>query len=279
VKEYHEILEENHIPHKFAGDWVISACPFCDDPSMHLGYNSSSSFVNCWRCGFHSTYDTLSAFGSHEKVKTNRKSTKKKEHIESCILPSKMKMTQRHVQYAKERGLTRDTARLYKIGGTTYFSQMPNKLRIINRLLIPICVDDAIVSYTCRKLSGEGKRYINCPSQFETESLKESLFAENLLTDKFAVVVTEGMFDAIHFGVGAVATMGTGVTFKQLLKLSEYKNVYLMMDNDKAGVKARHKLISYLSPLCNVETIDYNTEDVAELNLETINAIRREVFL
>ena len=31
--------------------WVNVNCPFCHDPSWHLGINLSNNKISCWKCG------------------------------------------------------------------------------------------------------------------------------------------------------------------------------------------------------------------------------------
>ena len=49
-------LENREIDYHKAGEknvgkgWININCPFCDDPSWHLGINLKSKFFNCYIC-------------------------------------------------------------------------------------------------------------------------------------------------------------------------------------------------------------------------------------
>lgn len=63
-------------------------------------------------------------------------------------------------------------------------------------------------------------------------------------------VLTEGFFDSIHIkketGFRGMCGMGTYLSPKQLGNLRKIPNLYIMMDGDEAGKKARYKLWSSL---------------------------------
>ena len=178
--------------------------------------------------------------------------------------------------YARNRGLTRKTVELYKIGfslqswdacrthftgqgytvkellnagllthneekGTTYD-------RFRNRLMVPIRdANGRYVGFGARTLDPEGiPKYLNSPQTdlFDKSRLLYGLdLAKRYIREAGQVVIVEGYMDVIQAWQGGfhnvVAQMGTALTPQQLQLLKRYtKRFIIALDADAAGVKA-----------------------------------------
>jgi len=85
--------------------------------------------------------------------------------------------------------------------------------------------------------------------------------AKTAITEQGFAILCEGFFDVINldsFGVrNAVGIMGTLLTPDQIILLLKYSyNVYVCMDNDKAGHKATQKIAKQIKNLSNTYIIN-----------------------
>lgn len=119
--------------------------------------------------------------------------------------------------------------------------------RFRNRLIFPILDSvDNYVAFGGRALGDVMPKYLNSP---ETRAFakRRTLYALNWtkhdIRKEDRAFVVEGYFDAIRLMISgfnvAVAPLGTALTDDQASLLRRYtKNVYLMYDNDQAGLRA-----------------------------------------
>ena len=110
-----------------------------------------------------------------------------------------------------------------------------------NRLIIPIVSDNILIGFSMRSFEENPQRkYLNI---YNTSS--EKWFAY-LNRNKNEVYITEGIFDAISLkeqGYNAVAACGTSINVNRMKCLMSFKECFLMLDADKAGVNAVKKFI------------------------------------
>lgn len=122
-----------------------------------------------------------------------------------------------------------------------------------NRVMIPIKnVDGYIVAFGGRTIKKDDVcKYLNTS---ETEVFKkgENLFMYNTARNSpcTSYILCEGYMDTITMQkngfTNAVASLGTSLTEYQTLMLQTKPNVYLMYDNDEAGIKATLRAIPML---------------------------------
>ena len=82
------------------------------------------------------------------------------------------------------------------------------------------------------------------------------------------VIATEGVFDVLalrRWGFPAVAILGTHVSHDVMDQLRTFKRVYLVLDQDDAGVEATLRLSRELGPIAVPVTLPEGSKDVAEL--------------
>ncbi|CAM2007799.1 DNA primase [Acanthopleuribacter pedis] len=191
-----------------------------------------------------------------------------KEYFHRLLLQNKSALA-----YLKDRGLTDNTIRLFKLGyaanswdGLLHHLQGRFDEKLLrqsglfkegrqgkpydlfrDRIMFPI--SDAygnVIAFGGRLMEGDGPKYINSPeSPLYTKGrhLYNLDFAKPYLKREETVVVVEGYMDVIQVyqaGIGSViACLGTAFTPQQAKLLKRYaKRILLNFDGDKAGFKA-----------------------------------------
>lgn len=177
-------------------------------------------------------------------------------------------------QYVLNRGITRDTAKVWRLGYNKYFM----------RVMMPV-IDrrNRLVGYAQRSI-GEPKdgypKYL-----FNVGFLKMNfLYGENLVDkSRGDIVLVEGQFDALRVyqaGYNGLAVLGSELSDVQAMKivdlLPEGAKVVIMMDGDLAGTKASEKAFEKLkdSVYC-VKRILKDGDDPGCLTEKQINDLVR----
>ena len=124
-----------------------------------------------------------------------------------------------------------------------------------NRIIIPIFDDlNRIVGFSGRTITGKDPKYLN--------SRESQLFEKNKILYNFnnaknnfqknELFIVEGFFDVFALEkvqiYNSVATMGTSFSMNHVdkIKKNRIKRIYLIMDQDKAGVKATFNIAEKL---------------------------------
>ena len=155
------------------------------------------------------------------------------------------------------------------LGSSGLFSRRyPKSAFFSNRLIFPICDKNGrTVAFGGRNIETEGPKYINSP---ESDLFKKgrTLFALDLAMGEIRhtkeVYLAEGYMDviALHQGgiANAIAPLGTAFTEDQAKLLKRWaEKVYLMLDNDEAGLSAAQKAIL----CCRKNGLDCVVVDIA----------------
>lgn len=97
---------------------------------------------------------------------------------------------------------------------------------------------------------------------------------------KSAVIVTEGPFDALRLGPGAVATLGLNVTQEQIWRLSAFPIRVIAFDSERKAQERARQLAEQLSIFPGRTSI-MMTEgpDPGSASPREVRLIRRAVFL
>jgi DNA primase len=250
-----QLLEDNDIEYWDSGKncqkgWINIQCPMCNDHSNHGGFNleSSTTYYNCWECGWHSLYNVLSSLKINSKYKELLKEyrtsgiyeEKKVKRIRNTKIevPGSKAITPLHSRYLKKRNFI-DIEYLtmkYDLRYTTYYGAY--KFRII----FPIYYKGRIISYQGRDVSDKQKlRYKACAKDKEIIEHKHVLYNIDNCKKSYIGIV-EGLFDCIRFGDNFAATFGTSYTNEQLQLLKIYKKVYIIFDPEEAAQKRAEAL-------------------------------------
>jgi DNA primase len=141
--------------------------------------------------------------------------------------------------YLAERGLTKETAFHFGVGG---FS---GKGSMSGRIVIPIHNGQGeLVAYAGRAVDGEKPRYkfpVNFKKSLELFNLHRAIAASN--GPLRSVILVEGFFDVMNlYQAGyrrVVALMGSSLSEAQeQLLIAHFESVIVLLDGDKAGRRA-----------------------------------------
>lgn len=267
--------------------WIQICCPFCNDTSFHLGYNTEKGYFNCYRCGHIKVYDVLTTLTGKTFKKLLKKysiSLKKETEsyqntaptISTCYLPPKIKkVNKEHINYLLSRKIDLRAVSVWNLMG------VGNTLdRFRKRIIAPIFQTEKIINWVSRDITGKNPhRYLNCPDNKAIVPLKQTLYGDWLINTENDIIIVEGIFDALRFGAGAIALYGVNYSNSQIKLLRQYKNKYILFDMDKTGRKKAQKLADELSAFDgDVEIIHYNAKDPAELSQREANIIKKEIL-
>lgn len=274
--------------------WIGLNCPFCPDPSTHLGYNLNEPMgevFNCWRCGSHSAIDTIAELIGIDKQRAKQiihQYSGISEIEEPEILvgkkafkypPNTGDLDSIHKTYLTKRGfnplhLTKQWG-VMGIGPISIMDKKDHRFRI----LIPVYWNDRIVSWQTRDVTGSGEpKYINCPKDRELIHNKNIVYGmPNLWTR--TTIVTEGVTDVWRLGPTAVATLGISYTPKQLITIAKnFDNIAVLFD---IGSQAQEKANQMIKELRFMGKRAWNItveDDPASLTQEEADILVKEVI-
>jgi hypothetical protein len=288
--KFEEILQEFNIPyiteghHHCTPDFVQIDCPFCgkDSKKWHMGYSINYGYTVCWRCGQHSLYETLAELtqlpayqcrkllseltSGKVRVKTDEKPKGRitiPNHVRELGIP--------HIRYLKKRGYNpEEIIKLWNIQGIGLSANLAW------RIFIPIYLHGVIVSWTTRSISDDPNvtRYISASPQEESINHKHILYGGDFVRD--TIIICEGCFDVWKIGYGAVATLGTGYSTEQVIRMTNYRNRYICFDNEKPAQQRASNLCNILS-LYSGETknVILDSKDPGEATNKEIKCLQK----
>ena len=288
--KFTEILDQLNIEYKTEGHhhcrsgWVQIDCPFCgkDTYKWHMGYSLEGHYLNCWRCGAHRPIETLMEitempFGKCKKLLDDviPIRIKKEKPKGKLIIPKGVgELLPIHIRYLQDRGF--NPGRLINIWRIKGIGLAAN---LAWRIFIPIFYHGQRVSWTTRTVSNNKNvtRYISASALQESMSHKSLLYGEDYC--KKAIIVQEGPTDVWRTGPGAVATLGTGYSNEQLLRMIKYKKRIICFDNVKEA-QGRAKVLCDDLAVYPGETlnIQLDAKDAATASDKEIKLLRKELY-
>lgn len=246
------------IGYKLRRGWLQFNCPWCSDSNYHGGIRLDSPSCTCFKCGKLNLTTTISALmgKSYSEVKKLLKTYgigrhSVREHVEyrdniKTVLPYSGEFSVSAIRYLMNRGF--DPEYIIEKYGLKYC----NLGEMAGRIIIPIYFEEELVSWTSRTISDTVEpRYMSCPNEKERIPHKDIFFNWDNTED--TVVLTEGPFDAMRIGFGAIAGFGMDLTERQLKLLTEKKKVIIALDNEPGAQKQAAKIHSVLT-LFGIET-------------------------
>ncbi len=276
--------------------WINIQCPFCPDPSEHLGFDPNTGKLSCWRCGGKNLFDLLQEItntnniseywklitkyqveGEPETEYRKREKKERKEEIEmpcGAYQPNQIwhDKKDKYAIYLKSRNFDpEDIKREWNIWVGGHVGDY--KFRII----IPVYYKHNLVSYVARDVTNKQEpKYLNMPGG----NIKDYLYGYDHCGDE--VLITEGITDCWRMGKGvAVATFGTKWTMRQLVLLKKFKRVGVLFDNEPEAQESAESLVNALD-LIGIEvhnlSLPKNIKDPAELTEVQAKAIVRAFF-
>jgi DNA primase len=265
---------------------VGACCPHCRDTGYHGAFTADGEFFSCWRCGAKNVNKTLQLMTGMSYYEVNKELSeydgssaimtieRKKPQGTEVVLPGGP-LERVHQRYLIDRGFDPDKLeKKHGIRGTGMTGEW--KYRII----LPLMEGGRCVSYTTRDYTGKQElRYKTLPIERSIANPKHSLYGDTHLCGTDKVIVSEGPFDALKLGDGAVATLGTSYTPAQIRKLSIYEKVYIVFDPEEMAQKRALQLAQMVSALgSEVEVIDIGGDgDPGDMDEESVKKLRKEL--
>lgn len=243
--------------------WVNIDCPFCSGiPDLHLGFNLTKNYFNCWRCGGKNIIIVIQKLLKISKSEV-KEIIKQYDGITTPQTLPKTKITvrkkafkfpsnhdfllQSHKNYLEKRKFNwQKLVSNWNIMGTGPISHLDN-INFKHRIIIPIHWNGKCVSFQARDITDKSDlKYITCPKNREVIFHKHILFGNQLKWGDVGICV-EGVFDVFRFGFNAFATFGIKYTPEQMrLMVKTFKRVIVCYDDDSNAIAQANKLVAEL---------------------------------
>ncbi len=262
--------------------WLRMPCPFCvhmgigkHTQGLYLGI-TTNGVATCWRCGILPLAKTLSEITKIPEPKIwpivkgiRARATQFNPKIRGKLkLPKSGDLKQCHKDYLKSRGFNSDN--LVKLWGVQGIAQ---HARYGWRILIPICLNGEVVSFTTRSIDPNDKvRYLSAKPEEEAYPHKQILMGLEYTRD--STIVTEGPLKMMAIGHGATCTFGINVTQAQLLQISKIGKRYMAFDMEPLAQKMAGKWCKQLGAFPG-ETFRLELETATEVDLASIGEIKK----
>lgn len=283
-----DILQLFNVPtapeghHHCTSGFVQVDCPWCSPNSLkwRLGLAKNGRSAKCWVCGSHYLDNTLIEI-THQSKSVIKELLK---GISGSVAPKNFKVRGKlvlpegigpllpiHKKYLKNRDF--DPVYLEKFWGLQGITVHP---KLSWRIFIPIIHKERTVSWTTRSITDDtDRRYWNASHEQEEVSLKKILFGIDFV--QHSIVITEGPFDAMKIGPGAVSTMGISYTKSQLKQMVDFPVRVVCFDNQPDAQKRADKLCVDLSsfPGKTVNVV-LNAKDPGCASQQEIDELRKE---
>jgi DNA primase len=299
---------ERYVPLKKAGANYVACCPFHNEKSPSFTVSQTKQFYHCFGCGAHGTaigfvmehaglgyVDAIEELARsvglevpHERQAAGETYQKVAPDLYEVMQTAtryyreQLKLSQRAIDYLKQRGLSGEIAAKFGIGyapagwqnlaavfpnyqdatlnetGLVITSDEAKRYdRFRDRIMFPIInVRGQVIGFGGRVLDKGEPKYLNSPETplFEKGRELYGLFqAQKAIRAGQQVLVVEGYMDVValaqHGVEYAVATLGTATTpyhVQKLLRLTEH--IVFCFDGDKAGQKAAWRALENALP-------------------------------
>lgn len=268
-------LDDIGIEYKEAGEKNVSEgrvgieCPFCDDPSWHLGIHyEAGNYFTCWRCDERGDIITLIrkledvSFGAARaklgqyQGGTTRSKKKKEPRLYDEVLPEDFEYIVPGEepplvnQWFGRRRFDLSLCQEYRLGWLSYGEYQL-------RLIVPVYLDGKVVSFQAVDTTGNARvKYLDCPDDRATIPNKHLLYGIDDVGEQ--VILVEGVTDKWRVGRDAVALFGKSWSWQQLNLLyrkakGKRMKVALDMDAVRDGEKLAKGLCALFTDVVFVE--------------------------
>lgn len=280
-----EIYRRHGVHYQTEGDrhttrgWVNCRCPFCTgSPGLHLGFNLQHKFFRCWRCGWHSTVDTLIELCrvSSEQArqlyyelgasggpfvprvdKTSRLINLSRYKRPTDVGP----LRPSHKRYLAGRGFDPEKIEaewhVCSTGPLAYLDNIDYRYR----LFIPIVWNDREVSFQCRDVTGKSDiKYRACPLDREAMHHKNILYGRPDCWGSRVGIAVEGVTDVWRLGAQAFAVLGIEYKIEQVVLIKKFfDRIAIVFDGDRQAQRQARELSSRLDAM-GVDTFIYKLD-------------------
>ncbi len=299
---------ERYVPLKKAGANFVACCPFHTEKSPSFTVSQTKQFYHCFGCGAHGTaigfvmehaglgyVDAIEELARsvglevpHEHRAADENYQKVAPDLYEVMQTAtryyreQLKLSQRAIDYLKQRGLSGEIAAKFGIGYAPdgwqnlaaafpdYQDETLNETGLVitsdegkrydrfrDRIMFPIInVRGQVIGFGGRVLEKGEPKYLNSPETplFEKGRELYGLYqAQKAIRAGQRVLVVEGYMDVValaqHGVEYAVATLGTATTpyhVQKLLRLTEH--IVFCFDGDKAGQRAAWRALENALP-------------------------------
>jgi len=300
------------VPLKKKGREYTACCPFHNEKTPSFTVSEAKQFYHCFGCGAHGTaigflmeYEHLDFVDAIETLAAEYHIEVPREHTPgsasqdrdekqplydvleraSSIYQHQLRQSDRAIQYLKQRGLSGDIARRYKLGyapdGWNFLlenmgdnssniksltssgmliekSSSKRYDRFRDRIMFPI-VDrrGRTIAFGGRIIDDGEPKYLNSPETpifHKGYELYGFYQARQTVRNLQRIVVVEGYMDVVALAQNgieyAVASLGTATTKDQIQKL--FRSVHQLVfcyDGDQAGAKAAWRALENTLPI------------------------------
>lgn len=284
-----EVLDEIGIEYQTGGSdvssgWIGVNCPFCSDPLFHLGINLDRKTISCWRCGTKGTVikflmevlgslpKALEVLQKYQGRELWNPEEQEKIQVTKVELPlnTTREMPPYHRHYLEKiRRFNADELKdKYNLHFTGPNSNWPNKI------IVPVIKNYRLVTFTSVDISYNAKiKYRHESKEKSIIPIKDHLYGIED-TNKYSVIVVEGLFDKYRVGDNCIALFGVVPSKKQMQLLSQFNRIILAFDADNAGSTEVEKVASDLSIFADVIIAELpEGKDPDELNREELKRL------
>jgi DNA primase len=177
-----------------------------------------------------------------------------------------------HWKYLESRGFDPEfVSKKYKLLYVNFLSKW--KFRII----IPYFIYGRLVAYSSRDITDQQEeKYRHANNQDCIVPVKHCLYNIDSVKQD-TIVVVEGPTDVWRVGDGCVGLSGVKYTSLQTKLLRKFKRIFVLLDSDAKNIS--YGLAYELAPLVpDVEVVELNTGDPADLSESSIKELRMEIF-
>lgn len=299
---------ERYVPLKKAGANFVACCPFHSEKSPSFTVSQTKQFYHCFGCGAHGTaigfvmehaglgfvdaVEELARSAGLEVPNERPATTEAYQKVAPDLYEvmqtatryyrEQLKLSQRAIDYLKQRGLSGEIAAKFGIGyapdgwqnlapafpdyqdaalhetGLVITGDEGKRYdRFRDRIMFPITNARAqVIGFGGRVLDKGEPKYLNSPETplFEKGRELYGLYqAQKAIRAAQQVLVVEGYMDVValaqHGVEYAVATLGTATTsyhIQKLLRLAEH--IVFCFDGDKAGQRAAWRALESALP-------------------------------
>lgn len=265
-------------------------CPFCHHHKKKLQINLKTQYWHCWVCDakgrkiqrllkrlhvdsrklkkiyeiYGDDYIVYSKDTEDEKVELRLPN-----EFQSLLKVPKGKINpvyRKALQYAKERGITKDDIRRYNIGYC-------DSGHYANRIIIPSYDSDNRLNYfIARSVFAEEKfKYKNPPVS------KNVIIFENQINWNEPITLVEGVFDALAVKRNAIPILGKFVPKKlnDAIFKNEVKGINILLDED-AQQQALQYTMQFTNQGISTKNIVPSDKDASDMGFSEVNSKLKE---
>lgn len=271
-------------------NWIGLNCVWCSDSYFHLGVHLSSGMMSCFRCGrkghvrnfiaqIEGNYSAAKAIVEQFDFVNEIREVKfgDEKALSNLLKDFVSPLPLAHRKYLESRRFDPSyIERKYQVMAANHHGKF--KFRVI----IPVIMNHQVVSFIGRDITDRSPlRYKNLPDEKSLRHRKEILYNVDNVTGTSAIVV-EGTTDVWRIGDGAVATLTTSFSKRQVETVANLgiKNCFIMYDSEKNAQDRAEKLAKCLAPFINhveIVTLD-DGRDPADLTEKEVRELRRDLL-